>query len=463
MVTETQTLTQPPTAESDGPGVLSGPLRLATVGLLIVVTLVAFEAMAVSTAMPTAMRDLGGLAHYGWAFCGFVVADILGIVMAGVLSDWRGPKPALLGGLVTFVAGLGLAGTAITMLQFVAGRVVQGLGAGFLVTAIYVIIGETYPEHLRPKVFAAMSSAWVLPGLVGPPLSGLLTQTVGWRWVFLALAPLGLVGALLMTPRLRAMPMHRRAGVSDAGRRRLGRAVGLALGVGVLLQAGQDPSVAWIGPVAVALAAVGWTLRGLLPAGTFSMRPGVPATIALRALLGAAIFGGEAFIPLSLSVQHGWNATLAGLPLVGSALAWSFSSWCQSRTSLARHRPALLRVGFGALTTGLAGAAAAAVPGLPGWLIYPGWLFAGLGAGLVSPTLSVLLLDQTTDADRANDSAALQLADGIATAVSIGVGGVLVAAAARAQLSYTTAFVVIDVSLIALTALGVVAGARART
>jgi len=57
-----------------------------------------------------------------------------------------------------------------SMLQLIAGRVVQGLGAGLLVTAIYVVIGETYPERLRPKVFAAMSSAWVLPGLAGPPL-----------------------------------------------------------------------------------------------------------------------------------------------------------------------------------------------------------------------------------------------------------------------------------------------------
>src|SRR5919198_3013021 len=100
-------------------------LRGTTVGLLIVVTLIAFEAMAVSAALPTAARAVHGLSAFGWAFTGFLAANVLGMVGAGQLSDSRGPRPPLVGGLLCFVGGLLLSGTATTMTQLVAGRIVQ--------------------------------------------------------------------------------------------------------------------------------------------------------------------------------------------------------------------------------------------------------------------------------------------------------------------------------------------------
>ena len=91
--------------------IMSGRLRGTTVGLLILITLIAFEAMAVSAALPTAARDVHGLAGYGWAFTGFLVANIVGMVASGQLSDARGPRPPLVAGLAFFLAGLVLAGT----------------------------------------------------------------------------------------------------------------------------------------------------------------------------------------------------------------------------------------------------------------------------------------------------------------------------------------------------------------
>jgi MFS family permease len=124
------------------------------------------------------------------------------------------------------------------------------------------------------------------------------------------------------------------------------------------------------------------------------------------------------------------------------------------------HRPTLVRCGFVALALGLAGAAGASVPGAPIWLMYLAWVSAGVGAGLTTPNLSVLVLAHTTDADRARDSAALQLADGVASAFTIGFGGVLVAAAAHGHLGYTAAFVLLDVSLLGLSLVGVLAAGR---
>src|SRR4051794_24549073 len=205
--------------------------------------------MAVAAALPTAARDLHGLGAIGWAFTGFLVANIVGMVVSGQLSDARGPRGPLVGGLAMFVVGLAVSGTAASMAQFVAGRCVQGLGGGLLITAIYVVLGEVYPTYLQPKLFAAMSSAWVLPSLLGPVVSGTLAQHASWRWVFLGLLPFTVVGAVLMIPALRGMRVkHGR--LRDP--RRVVRAVAAAAGVAALEAAGQHPS-----PVSLAGAALG--------------------------------------------------------------------------------------------------------------------------------------------------------------------------------------------------------------
>ena len=443
--------------------IFGGHLRATSTGLLILVTLIAFEAMAVSTALPTAARSLHGLGAFGWAFTGFLVANVVGMVASGQLSDTRGPRLPLVAGLLAFLAGLALSGTATTMVQLVGGRVVQGLGGGLIVTAIYVIAGQVYPEHLRPALFAATSSAWVVPSLVGPGVSGLLTQHASWRWVFLGLLPFAVVAGALLGPILRTLHPPAVPAVGRSGR--IGWAVAVAAGIAALEQAGQHPSPATLALGAGGLVLLLAGLRPLLPQGTFRLRPGVAAPIALRGLLAGTFFGVESLIPLSLSVQHGYGATAAGLPLAVSGFTWSAGSWWQGRVDDAARpgrRVVLVRAGFVLNAAAAAVMALAAVPSLPGWLAYPSWMLAGLGAGLTMSSVSVLMLKYTTDADRGADSAALQLSDATASALTTGLAGVLVAAAARGAISYTTAFVGLDVALCGLGLVGALAGGRAR-
>ena len=89
----TGTSQQPP---SDAPPGVSGRIfgpqwRALTVGILAVVSLLAFEAMAVATAMPVAVRDLDGLPFYAWGFSAFFIASLVGMVVSGEVSDRRGP------------------------------------------------------------------------------------------------------------------------------------------------------------------------------------------------------------------------------------------------------------------------------------------------------------------------------------------------------------------------------------
>lgn len=446
--------------------IFSGALRTTSVGILILITMVAFEAMAVSAALPTAARDLNGLGSYGWAFTGFLVANVVGMVVSGQFSDGHGPRGPLIAGMASFLGGLVLAGTAVTMEQLVAGRVVQGFGSGLLITATYVVIGETYPEDTRPKLFAALSSAWILPALIGPVISGTITQHFSWRWVFLGLVPFVLIGAALMLPVLRTLhvaPESRTSALADP--RRILHAFGVAGGIAALAQAGQHPSPLSIGLAVVGLAALVWGLRTLLPAGTVRVRRGVAAPIAIRGLLAGSFFAVESLVPLSMSVQHGYSATAAGLPLACSGLTWAAGSWWQGRTGHAdeqEHRVRLVRAGFGFVVVSAIAVAVTAQPSVPGWLIYPAWSLAGIGAGLTMTSASVLMLKYTNDADRGSDSAALQLSDATVSAVTTGVAGVLVAAAARAAIGYTAAFTILDLAMAGVAFIGVLVAGQVR-
>ena len=157
----------------DGPGSIFGPeYRVLTLGVISVMTIVAFEAMGVITAMPTAARELDGLSLYAWGSTAVTAAGLYAMAAAGGWADRRGPVPPLTAGLVAFVLGTLVCGFAPTMPVLLLGRALQGLGFGAAIVALYVVIGRAYPEHLRPRVFTALSGAWVVPGIVGPLVAG---------------------------------------------------------------------------------------------------------------------------------------------------------------------------------------------------------------------------------------------------------------------------------------------------
>src|SRR5207249_5575907 len=124
----------------------------------------AFEALAIATIMPLVVEDLGRISLYGWAFSAFLLADLVGIVIAGELADRFGPAVPFGAGLALFAVGLLIGGLAPSMPVLVAARAIQGFGAGAIPAVAYVVIGRTYPDALRPRLFAILSTAWVVPG-----------------------------------------------------------------------------------------------------------------------------------------------------------------------------------------------------------------------------------------------------------------------------------------------------------
>ena len=406
---------------------------------MLAVTLVAFEALAIATILPVVSRHLGDLRLYGWVFSAFMLSSLIGIVLAGTLADRVPLGRPMLAGLALFALGLVIGGTAPDMLVLVAGRAVQGLGAGVVPAVAYVAISRGYPEGCRPRMFAVLSTAWVIPGLIGPAVAALVATAVGWRWVFLGLLPLVAAAGVLVVLALRHVPARiGQAGTGpadDASRPSVPYlpVLGVVAGAGVALTAatsGNLPSIA-AGVIAggVLLAA---SLRRLTPPGTLTARRGLPATILSRGLLTCCFFAGDAYVPYAItSVRHAPTG-LAALALTVTTLTWTAGSWVQARW-IARVGPRrLVRCGEGLVLAGLGLMSAVLLPSVPPAFGVLAWAVAGAGIGLAYAPLSVTALDRAAPGEEGRVTSGLQLCDVLGQALGTGVAGAIVAAAAGA-------------------------------
>lgn len=447
-------------------GPLSPAYRLVTLGIVGLITLIAFEALAVSTAMPVVATDLGAVRSYGLAFSLFLTMSLLGTVLAGGWSDARGARGPALVGLALFAGGLVVCGAATSFEVLLAGRVVSGAGAGFTIVAIYVVVAGVYPDHLRPRVFGLLATAWVVPSLLGPPVAGWLATEVTWRAVFLAVPPAVVLVLLGLARPLSRLPAPAGA-PGGAGRRgdRVVRGVGLALGATALQWAAQDLEDAGaktVAGLAVGALLVAVSLPGLVPPGTLRAARGLPSVIAVRGLFTASFFGAETYVPLMLVSERGLSPGVAGLMLTGGAVGWALGSWTQSRPGLRLARHQLLGVGGGIVAVAVLLLAPLVLHAVPPLAALPVWTLGGLGMGIAMSSTSVLTLDLSPAGEQGRSSASLQLADALGSVVGIGTAGAVFAALHEPGSSDAATFAGMWVGLSCVGALSVVVGLRAR-
>jgi MFS family permease len=414
------------TAAGPAGGIWAPSRRALTVGLVLAVTFVAFEALAVATILPLVGRHLGDLRLYGWVFSAFLLASLVGIVVAGTLADRMPLGRPMLYGLGLFALGLVIGGTAPDMAVLVAGRAVQGLGAGVVPAVAYVAISRCYPDAVRPRMFAVLSTAWVVPGLVGPAIAALVATAVGWRWVFLGLIPVVVATGALVVLALRNVPPP--ANPEAATVPYLG-VLGVVAGAGTALaslNSGVLPVVV-IGGIAGGILLTA-SLRRLTPPRHLTARPGLTATILSRGLLTCCFFGGDAYVPYAIvTVRHAPTA-VAAIALTASTLTWTAGSWVQARC-IARYGPRrLVLAGQCLVVVGLALMCAVLLPSVPPALAIVAWTVAGGGIGTAYSPLSLATLDRAAPGEEGRATSALQLCDTLGQAVGIGVAGAIVAA-----------------------------------
>src|SRR6187200_258949 len=199
------------TAFVDKPPIeLPHPVRMRVLFMVMIgVFLAALDQTVVGTALPRIITDLGGNDLYTWAFTAYLLTSTISGPLYGKLSDLFGRRPIFLFGIGIFMVGSLLAGLSQEMWQLVAARGVQGLGAGALFPIALAVIADLFAPSERGRYQGLFGAVFAISSLLGPAIGGLLTDTVGWPWVFFINIPIG--GAVLLTVR-RYLPSYHPAG-----------------------------------------------------------------------------------------------------------------------------------------------------------------------------------------------------------------------------------------------------------
>ncbi|MFU1797444.1 MFS transporter [Paenibacillus azoreducens] len=411
-------------------GIFGPRYRALTIGIILAVTTVAFEGLAITTIAPSLAQKLNGLHLYGWIFSAFLLAQIVGTMVIGQQINKNGVFASFIAAILIFVVGIVIAATSVNMVMLIIGRLFQGFGAGSIITCVYYSITLGYPDQLRTKILAMFSSAYILPALVGPYIAGLLAELLSWRFVFWLVLPFIGLAVVLTLPAFRKFSVKDKS--ASKGGRKEGLAVLLAIGTGMLLS-GLGFITDWKGMV---LSVAGvlimiQPLRKLLPKGTFSARKGLPATIASRGLFVACYNATESYVVLALTEVKKLPADLAGLIVAAGALSWSTAAWLQSKLDDKDHgtgRNKRVTVGICFMIIGVA--AVMLSVGLPeGGIVYAviSQIFTGFGIGLAHPTTGAIALQHASEGEEGEISASLQFTDAFSPGLSIGIGGALIA------------------------------------
>ncbi|MBW3086529.1 Multidrug resistance protein MdtL [Austwickia sp. TVS 96-490-7B] len=448
------------TSVTDAHSAFSPGLATVTASLLGLVTIIAFETMAVTTAMPAVALSLAAGPSYGLSFSLMFTGQLAGIVVAGVWAGARGPMPTLWTGLGVFAAGSVVAGVAPSFLVFLAGRLVAGLGGGLAFVSLYVVIGSAYPAPLQPQVFGWVAAAWVVPSIVGPLVAAALTSGWGWRSVFLLIPAMGVpaavglrrAGPLLArgatcaaTPEVVTSGVDSGPGTGSAART-VRHGLGMACGA-LIFQAGTTihglpPGM---GPIAAVLGMIllAWCVPPLMPPGTFRLRSGEPSVMVARFTYMASFNAAIAFVALMLVENHGLSLVMSGSIVALASLGWAAGSFIQGRAVFVGRGADLIRMGSVVLSVSAVGLWVADVLAGPPWVVAVALTGIGVAMGMGVTSTSVVALALAPPQEHASASASLQVADVLGSVTGVAMATVGYAAALSAHHPVTEAFIAV--------------------
>ncbi len=398
------------------------------------IAVAALDVTVVGTAMPTIIGQLGGLSEYGWVFSAYLLASTTTVPLYSKLADIHGRKPIFLFGLALFVSGSALCGLSGSMLQLIFFRAIQGLGAGAVQPISFTIAGDIFEPARRARMQGYFSGVWGVSAIVGPALGGVITSTVGWPWVFELNIPVGLIaGAIIVLVFHERFERHPHR-LDWVGAVLLSGSIVLllfAVSEGGQLFGWTSPIVAGLLVAAAALGAAFVYLARRTPEPLIDLallrEPLIRAGIAIGALAGVVMFGLTTYVPPMVQGVHGGTPVEAGAAVAAMSIGWPIASIVGGRLlTRIRARPivltgtALLVVGSALITQlGTFDSLAYAMVGAG---------VTGLGMGLTTTTLLVIIQGAVAWRRRAVATGLIQFSRTIGGAVGVGaMGGILTA------------------------------------
>ena len=420
-----------------------GPRYAASTTILALgVALLAFNSFLASTAMPTAVQELGGVALISWALTLFLVFAIMGGAGAALFKQLVGARVALLVSSLVFLAGSLIAGLAPSMGIVLLGRALQGLGEGLVAAICFALIPVLFPARLVPKVFGMQAMVWAIASFGGPLVAGLLTEWVSWRAAFLVSVPLAMIFAgmvLAVVP-----PSHEAAqGHADFPGLRL-----LLVGAGIMLVALASLNA----PVAAAglLAAAATLLVGmalldkrsrtrLMPPDAFWSGSVVGNGLWVVLLMPLAGATSAVYLILLLQQMWGYGPTLAGAVAAVLALAWSAAAIAVANVDNRATRMKLMTAGPALLTLGLAGVLGGLLSGQIG-VVLAAQVAIGASFGLGNSSLYVTLMGAADSDERDRVAALVPTTQSAGNAIGAALAGLAANLAGYASATSSAAF-----------------------
>jgi EmrB/QacA subfamily drug resistance transporter len=322
-------------------------VRLIFLALMLVLLLASLDQTIVSTALPTIVGDLGGLAHLSWVVTAYLLSATIAGPLYGKLGDLYGRKLVLQVAIVIFLAGSMLCGLSQNMGELIAFRTLQGLGAGGLMVVTLAVVGDIIPPRERGKYQGYFGGVFGVSTVVGPLLGGFFVDHLSWRWIFYVNVPIGAVALSVIAVAFHARPDRRRHAMDYLGASLLAGTLGSI----VLFTSLGGTTWAWgsaqiVGLMVASVVLLPAFLRveqratePILPLELFRNRT-FSVTSAVGFIVGFALFGAVTYLPLYLQVTKGSSPTRSGLqltPLMAGVLITSIGSG-QLIVRLGRYR-----------------------------------------------------------------------------------------------------------------------------
>jgi len=431
------------------------------------VALHAINVFLTTTMLPSIVRDIGGLNYYAWNTTLFVIASIIGATCSARLLQALRPRRAYAAAATLFALGALVCGLAPSMPVMLAGRTVQGLGGGLLISLSYAMIRLLFPQPLWPRAMALVSGMWGVGTLVGPAIGGVFAELDAWRSAFHVLIPLALTFAAIAAVVLPRDVDARRASPLPLLQMALLAAAVLAVSAGSI-----STHPAWNVAGLAAAAVLSFLIirneqrspRRLLPRDAFRRGAPLGLVYAVMSLLAMTVTSDDVFVPLFLQVLHGQSPLIAGYLSALMAGGWTVGSVTSSNFAGRKVR----RIIVAAPCVSLAGslvllwlmpAASADTAHLT--ILAVGLFSLGLGVGMAWPHLLTWVLTFATPDEQDRASASITTVQLYATAIGAAAAGLVANTAglvdpggavgtARAALALFTVFSVAPVLCLAI-------------